>query len=257
MKNTKISSHPKSLLIAGIAILLPYGPTVNAASLNYKETKTLTLDASSLNQLRIDAAAGFLIIEGSSSSTIELTADIEAYSEDIELSLEKNGKSAVLLADANKTNKSNWMGDSPKIDLTLKIPKHLSLKIKDGSGSIKIRNTGNNINLNDGSGSIEISHIVGNIEIDDGSGSTKIDHVAGNVLIDDGSGSITIKNIEGSVNIEDGSGSMDLLDIEGLVTIDDASGSINVKRLSNGLTIINEGSGSLNMTDVKGSVTME
>jgi len=257
MNNTDKIRFFKPILTACFSVLLTSCITINAAPLNYKETKNLSLNASSLKQLRVDATAGFLIIQGTSGETIVVTADIEAYSEEFELSLKKDGENAVLVADANKIDKWNWSGNSPKIDLTITLPKHLSLKIKDGSGSIKIGNTSNNIYLNDGSGSIEISHIVGNIEIDDGSGSTKINHVTGNILIDDGSGSITIENIEGTVTVEDGSGGMNLSDITGLVSIDDGSGSINVKRLNNGLTLINEGSGSLNMTDVEGPVTIE
>jgi len=249
----------KSFISAGVLVALTGCMTINAKSLDYKETKTLTLETQDIELFDLETAAGFLVIEGTTSSNkIEVTADIEAYDEEIKLTLVKKGNRAVLVADASyhKRININW-GNSPKIDLTISVPSHLKLKIKDGSGSIQVSNIGKDVEIDDGSGSLKIDAIGGNLEIEDGSGSTTISNVKGNIKVNDGSGSLNIQHVGGTVNIEDGSGSMEVFDIGGLVTIDDGSGSINLKNLRNGLTIEEEGSGGLHMSEIKGPVSIK
>ncbi len=234
--------------------------SVYADSLDYKETKDMSIDASDLSLLDIDVGAGFLEIIGDDKlSQIEVTAKIQAHDEDeIELSLTTHGNRAKLVADIDHRMQINWgSDDSPRIDLTVRIPTSLELNIKDGSGKISIENIKTNIEIKDGSGSLEVSDVEGNLDINDGSGSIVITDIKGDLLIDDGSGSMTIEKITGKVTIEDGSGSMMLEDIGGLVTIDDGSGSIKLNNLSQGLTIIEEGSGGLKMSNIEGPVSIK
>lgn len=244
------------ILAASMTLLTTGCITVYADSLDYKESKELTLNASGLDQLEIDATAGFLVVSGSDISQIEVTADIETFDDDFKLTLEKRGNKAVLVADLNHSGSFNWSGDSPKIDLTVKVPARMDLKIDDGSGSIKINNVASVSELEDGSGSIEIFDVKGDMDIKDGSGSLTVRNVQGNVVIDDGSGSITAEKIGGYLKIEDGSGSMGITDVGGLVTIDDGSGSISVNRVKGGLNIIDQGSGGFTMNDVEGPVSI-
>ena len=251
-------SNSRNLAAIGAALALTGCISVNAMSLDYKETKDLTLSSASISQLKVDAGAGFLKITGDDSiDEIEVKAIIEAIDEEFKLTLKQKGDQAILIADASPNNHLSWGSNSPKIDLIVKVPSHLSLIVHDGSGLMTIENIKNEVKVDDGSGSIDISNIDGNLEIDDGSGSMTINNVSGNITIDDGSGGIEIKNVDGTLNVEDGSGSMDIVDVSGLVTIDDGSGSINLKRLQNGVTIIEEGSGGLKMSDIKGPVSME
>lgn len=256
---TKSSTFIKSLLSFVAVFTISSCITIHAESLDYKETKVLTLNAKDIQLLNIEAAAGFLIVEGlQDSAQIEVTADILAFDDDIKLSLELKGNTAILVADASQNNTFGWSNNnSPKIDLTIKVPASINLIINDGSGSIEIDNVNQITELDDGSGSISITQVAGNVKIDDGSGSLTITNIGGNLDIEDGSGGITANNIGGYINIEDGSGSMDITSVTGLVTIDDGSGNINVNHLKGGLTIIEEGSGRLKMRDVKGPVTID
>lgn len=232
--------------------------SINAASLDYQETRNLNVSASNASMLKVDAAAGFLKIVGEEGlEEVKVTADILAVDENITLSLEQSGDTIELEADANQKSHFNWRGKSPKIDLTVTVPMRMMLDIKDGSGFITVDNINNNVKIKDGSGSMDITNVNGNLDIDDGSGSVEIKNIAGNVLVEDGSGSLEISQVTGTVDVEDGSGGLDIYDVGGLVTIDDGSGSIHVKKLRNGLTIIEEGSGGLKMTDVEGPVSIK
>ncbi|MBV1910817.1 MAG: hypothetical protein KUG78_16075 [Kangiellaceae bacterium] len=256
---SKFTSSPsKSILSAALVFALGGCITINAKSLDYEDTRKLTTPAGNAKVFEIDAAAGFLKIVGDDSlSEIKITADILAFDDDIELNLESSGDRIELTADANYKNYTNWNGNGPKIDLTIRVPSHIKLEIKDGSGSIEIKEMGNSIAITDGSGSIDILRVKGDLNIDDGSGSLDISDITGNVVIEDGSGSIEIEQVTGTLNIDDGSGGLDVFDIGGLVTIDDGSGGIKLKKLRNGVTIIEEGSGGLSMSDIEGPVTMD
>ncbi|TQV84890.1 DUF4097 family beta strand repeat-containing protein [Aliikangiella coralliicola] len=247
--------------------------TAIAGSIEYETTKTLSLDAKDLDKFEIDARAGFLKIEGEEGrDSIEVVAEIAVEDEDYRLSLDRKGSKAVLIADPNPSNTNNWFGDSPKIDLTIKMPKALVLQIEDGSGFIELENLTGDLRIDDGSGHINATKIAANVNIEDGSGHIKLSDITGSIKIHDGSGSIEINGAGESVDIKDGSGGIELFDIggkvdvedgsgglvvksaKGHVTIDDGSGDIRVESLAAGLTVIEAGSGGLSMKNVEGEI---
>ncbi|WP_417657261.1 hypothetical protein [Pseudidiomarina aestuarii] len=199
------------------------------------ETRNLSLSTSGIDELKADTGAGSLEIIGESGRTrIDVVAEIYYRDADeIRLSLEQAGDDAVLIADFDR---NSYRGDSPYINLVVRVPAELDVEVNDGSGSIVMRD------------------IMGDIDIEDGSGSINVEN-AGNVDIDDGSGSITVRNLSGNLNVEDGSGSMDIEQVVGKVTIDDGSGGIVVRSVGD-LNVIESGSGSLRIEDVRSSSKM-
>lgn len=260
---------------SALSIFLSGCITVHASSIDVEKTETLTLSTSGLELLDIDATAGFLKVEGSDGSEIEVVAELAVVEGHYNLKLDKRGDNARLLADANTDSFSSWFGNSPKIDLTVRMPKNLALKVRDGSGFIEIRNINGSVKIKDGSGGLEIENLQGDLVIDDGSGDMDLANIGGNIVIDDGSGSIkltkakgdveiedgsgniTLAGIGGKVEVDDGSGNLEIDDAQGHVTIDDGSGSIDVDTLMNGLTVVNSGSGGLSIKNVKGDIVTD
>lgn len=226
---------------------------------NVHAQESLTLDASQFKTFNVDVGAGSLEIIGQSNrKDIEVIADIytsKEAPEGYELSLKSKGNSAQLFAEMTHTMGS-WQGSSPRIDLVVYVPSDLVMDIRDGSGSISIKDVSNNVTINDGSGSLSVENVEGDLKIIDNSGSININTVKGNLSIDDGSGSIYVKNVTGDADIEDGSGSMTVTDVTGFVTVDDGSGSISVTN-TGGLKIIEAGSGGLNVDNIKGQTIID
>ena len=232
----------RSLLI----LMMFTASLVHAAGIEYEEVRNLDLSAEGISTLEIEAGAGSLEVIGvSGMDDIVVTAIIQVAEDDddkarkviesgIVLSLEKSGDNAVL--------KSNFeggfmnFGDSPRVQLEVRVPERLALNIDDGSGSIVVQSVSGNIELEDGSGSILLTNVGGDVEIEDGSGSINVEGVNGNLIIGDGSGSIKVRDVTGSV------------------TVDDGSGSINVSDVEADLIIENDGSGSLNFSNIGGQV---
>ncbi|WP_299795605.1 hypothetical protein [uncultured Shewanella sp.] len=228
---------------------------VNGADMSPLEHqhRSIQLDASELNALVAETGAGSLEIKGVDGLT-HITIEADIYTRDgvdAELSLERQGTKAHLIADFD-SNVS--FGNSPYMDLVLKVPSQMKMDIDDGSGSIDISGVDADIKLHDGSGSIAI--LGGkNLDIEDGSGGITLKNVDGEIQLDDGSGSIEIEDVNGDITINDGSGSLSVKNVLGKVTIDDGSGSIDVVN-TKGLNIIDSGSGDVSFDQIDGPVSM-
>ncbi|MFT6270308.1 MAG: hypothetical protein ACJAVV_003142 [Alphaproteobacteria bacterium] len=226
-----------ALMLSGCIVHVGGGP----GNANQHHEKILELDITNINVLNAETGAGSLKIIGEQGIS-KITVDANVYTideSDFTLTLVRSGSKAKLVADASSRSGNSWHigGNSPRIDLIVKMPADLALQLDDGSGSIDIKGLTNNI------------------EIEDGSGSLKIDG-GNNIQIIDGSGSLTIKNATGNVDIEDRAGSVTVNNTQGKVTIDDSAGGINVDGAGH-LEIINSGSGGVSIDGVGGTVIVD
>lgn len=222
-------------------ILLTAGLSTAAAA-DYEEVRDLSLNAEGISALDVKTGAGSLAITGVAQSSTIVVEAIVRVSEDpddareiiessLVLSLERDGDRAVLEA---RFEDGSWFSGGGSIQLEVTVPEGMALDVRDGSGSIAIRD------------------VTADIAIEDGSGSIDLRQVGGQVTIDDGSGSISAQQVGGDVTVTDGSGSLELIRVEGSVVIDDGSGSITVSGVAKDLEILEAGSGSLSVTDVRG-----
>ncbi|MBU2278428.1 MAG: DUF4097 domain-containing protein [Gammaproteobacteria bacterium] len=198
-------------------------------------TERFELDASALTKLVANTGAGSLLIQGEAGRTsIEVVAEIYSYEGiDADISLQPQGSNAQLHVSLPS---SFVRGDSPYINLVVKVPPAFDLVLDDGSGDTVI----------DG--------LAGTLQVTDGSGDLRVNG-GSSLRVDDGSGDIFVHNIKGHVFVDDGSGDMVLEQIGGIVTINDGSGDIRVFQTA-GLTITEAGSGDLNIDQINGPVSI-
>lgn len=213
---------------------------VQGAAADYEEVRELTVPAEGLGTLKIEAGAGSLSIRGSSSSdAIIAVAQIqipgadedearEVIADSMVLDLERSGSRAELTSMFE--NGFQRFGESPRINLDVRVPSSVALDVEDGSGSITVRDVSGEVAVDDGSGSMRMTGIGGAISITDGSGSVIIEGAGGDVRIADGSGSISVERARGNVSIDDGSGSISVADVAGDLLIPEAgSGSVTIR----------------------------
>lgn len=230
------------------------------AEITLEEERTLSINK--IDAFDIDAGAGFLKVYGKDNlNEIKASAEIITTEElDYTFTLVKHGNTAKLIAKNNTSTGLSW-GKSPRINVTVQVPKALLVNIEDGSGDIIVADFNNGLSLDDSSGSIIVRNIIGNVDIedrsgdieiiavegslrvDDSSGDIDIKGTKGNVIIDDSSGGLYIDETLGNINIEDNSGDIEIFDTKGMIRIDDGSGDINVEGAYS-LNIIDDGSGS-------------
>jgi hypothetical protein len=230
-----------------------------------QETKDLELSAGGINTLLIQSGAGYLNLNGIGNlNEIEVTAnilveglnteDLRSFLENnLLLDLKKKGKNAVLRAVFLRS--SRFRPSEAKIDLFVRVPKRMNVKIDDRSGPIHASGFTGNLEVYDGSGSIAIRDIMGRVRIWDASGPVKVETIIGNVDVRDGSGSIDINFIKGDVNVTDTSGSITIQDVEGHVKVLDGSGSVDIHDISKNVSILESYSGEISIEGVKGKIT--
>lgn len=222
-----MSTHVRSLRSASAALCLSALAACSFSEPTLQETRQLELDVSPDGRFVIEAGAGPIIVEGDDGTSIRIEAGIyqHAPNDDYRLALEATGEGAArLVADTP----SAGFGTSDYIDLVIRIPRSLDLRIDDGSGSLQVRDLDGDLQIDDGAGSIRIASIGGTITVDDGAGSISIQDAGGDVRIDDGSGSIEVINAAGMVSIDDGSGSITVTNADDFELRGDGSGSVNL-----------------------------
>jgi hypothetical protein len=241
-------------------VLLP--ATVFAAV--KQETRELEMAAVGINILRIQSGAGHLIVRGIDNlDKIEVTADIlvqdlqaeglDLYFENnVLLELKKRGSKMVLLAEFLRSSRLKPV--EARIDLLVRVPRKMNVRIDDGSGPVHASGFDGNVEIDDGSGIIIIRDVTGKVRISDLSGPLIVEAIRGNVDVKDGSGSIDINLVAGNVSVVDASGSITIQDIDGYVKVSDGSGSIDVHDVSKDVTILQSDSGEINIEGVKGRI---
>ena len=249
----------------GKTIILAAGITLALSAYAGKDLsfdRQLTLEASRIDGLEVDAGAGHMEILGADVDLITVEATIEsdkysnmeeleeAFADHMEFELKRDQGFALLKA-KNKDKLMSFKSPEISIHLTIKVPQSFDLIVDDGSGHIKISDIDGSVEVDDGSGHLELSNIKDEVEIDDGSGHIELSNIQSTVEIDDGSGNVIAKDITGDFTIDDGSGEIKLKQMGGNVNIEDGSGAINAKHIAGNFTV-DDGSGSIDVTDLKG-----
>ena len=144
-------------------VILIFLPVLTFADTRH-ETRYFELSATGIDTLVVDCQAGLLEVKGvAGHNRINVVAEIKLENitksnhrkfleNNILLSLEKLRNKAIL---RSKIRDPSLAGDQTRIDLTLKVPKKINLKVTDGSGSINIRNIFGNLEIDDDTGSIK------------------------------------------------------------------------------------------------------
>lgn len=249
-----------------MALLLSFLILPAFPALGFEKVQSLTLPADGLTKLEITAGAGSLTVSGRDGlASIEVKARIvvsgvnEKEMEDwikthVELELRKAGDAGVLVAEIHSRGLSSLFEGEARIDLTVSVPKSLSLDIDDGSGGMVVEDLAAALRIEDGSGAIRVVRVAGDVRIEDGSGEVIVERVEGNLEIDDGSGGIEVSDVTGDASIDDGSGELRVRRVGGTVTVDDGSGGIDIEDVGRDVRLINTGSGGVDVSEVKGRV---
>ncbi|MEZ4416574.1 MAG: hypothetical protein R3E10_12575 [Gemmatimonadota bacterium] len=235
--------HTWRVALASAALLGLTVPASGQDRCEERDVRELELAAAGIERLDLEAHAGSLVVEGREGlSRVEVHAVLCASDRErldaLDVRLERTGSRAVLETRFPDWNDSGWGRNRyARIDLVVQIPRGLAADITDGSGEIEIRGTGP-LTLRDGSGSLTIRDIVGGARIDDGSGEIEISGVQGDVEVEDGSGGITIEEVSGGVHLRDGSGQVEIRGVERDVEVSDkGSGQIEVQDVRGDLRV--------------------
>ena len=249
----------KQLLLA-IALIVPiYG---YADDCRYSKDYDFSVDATSLESLRLDVGAGSLKVTGNPANTevrVVATACADSSRRLEELDITHRVLDSDLRVRSEQYRNGSifsWLSfgnNYSYIDIEVTMPSDLTLDVDDGSGGVEISNV-SSLSLDDGSGSIQIEDISGDVDVDDGSGAMTISGVGGMISVDDGSGPIRIRDSNAVTIINDGSGEISIENIQSNVNVrNDGSGGIRIRDVAGNVEIGDAGSGSVDVSGVAGT----
>ncbi|MDE0262164.1 MAG: hypothetical protein OXJ37_07155 [Bryobacterales bacterium] len=260
--------------LLAIACAAPAGVSLAASPCRFSADLEVTIDATGIERVSIDAVAGDLAVQGlADSSQIRVTgkacAKSEAAVQQIQLLSSTEGIDAYIEA---KIPSKRRVFSNATLDLKATVPSRLALAVQDSTGEVLIRNVAA-LQLQDGTGDIEIQGVPGDASVTDGTGATVIRAIGGSLQVKDGTGPLSIRDVQGSVTVDDGTGGIkisevggdlrlrdgtgdvEIEDIAGSVDVRDGTGDVSVSRVEGGLTLRN-GTGGVQLTEVRGPVAV-
>jgi hypothetical protein len=234
--------------------------TSQGVSAYCSEEKTIRheLPSGDFNEIRLNALAGDLILEGTEGDVIRIEGlactDRTTYLDRMDIRIETDNE-ALELSAIIPYHESDWHADYAYIDITLEVPKAMLLLVKDSSGDLE----GYGVRLEqliDSSGDIRLRETSGNLSLRDSAGYIRINDHRGNLELEDSSGDLEVENLGGDLTIvRDSSGDIEVETVSGFVTVErDSSGDIDIETVHSDVNIGSDGSGSITIRDVKGSV---
>lgn len=247
-------------ILAALLAVPAFAGVFDGDECRYSEPRRAHTPAAGISKVVIHAVAGSLEVGGVAGAD-RVVVDGQACTSESDLidemtiTLRKRG--SVLHIDAEIPEKRVIFGFySARLDFSVTLPAGIPVEIEDGSGWIRVSNTGP-ATIHDGSGAIEVRGVQGPLEIRDGSGGIDVDGVGGPVSITDGSGEILIRNVRGDITLEDGSGAISVSHAEGSLHVrEDGSGSIGVRNVRGSVLIDDDGSGAVDVADIGGDFTL-
>ncbi|HEX8170914.1 MAG TPA: hypothetical protein VF824_10280 [Thermoanaerobaculia bacterium] len=245
-----------TMLVAGTALA---GGLFDEDDCRYTAPRRVAAALNGVTRVVVHADSGSLTVTGGNVNQVvaagtACTSD-EDFLDRMTLTMRRSGSE--LYIEANIPEKVVLFGFfQARLDFSVSLPAGMPVTIDDGSGWMKVANTGITT-IHDDSGSIEVRGVRGNLTIHDDSGAIDIDGVTGNVNVEDDSGELAVKNIGGSVEIEDDSGSITVARVEGSLRVrQDDSGSITVTNVRRDVTIDDDSSGAIDVADIGGNFTV-
>ncbi|HUP44694.1 MAG TPA: hypothetical protein VM779_04190 [Thermoanaerobaculia bacterium] len=217
----------------------------------------LTANLDGASRITIIGRAGSLRVEGANQGVATARGTACASDRDFldRMRIEARRDGSDVVIEAIIPERMVFGFHSARLDFEVVVPENMPVRVKDGSGSVEIRNIAS-LDITDGSGDMEIRGVRGDVTIRDGSGAIKVRDVGGDVEVHDGSGSITIVEVRGGVRIvSDGSGGIDIRDVQRDVIVEnDGSGGIDVRDVRGNFIVERKGSGRIDYDNIGGTV---
>jgi hypothetical protein len=232
----------------------------HGAECSYEAEREISVAADASGVLSVEAGSGELHVEGRDG--LEeivvvgmLCASHEESLEEMDVSIDRAGDGEVVIQTMYPSDRNDTHGRRvARIDLTVLMPKGMTVDIDDSSGGIDVSGTGD-LSVDDSSGDLRVQDVDGWLRIDDSSGSVDVQNVSGDVDIDDGSGGLELRMIGGSLHLRDGSGGIEATGIDGDVVVEsDGSGGIDVRDVGGDFVVALDGSGGIRHSGVEGRV---
>jgi hypothetical protein len=249
-------------LIFSTLMLVGTGAVANECA--YQEPRNLDIDAAGLHtleaklgssDLRAEGVAGLNKIEvraracaSEKSRLAGLTLDQTRVSDTVTLTTHQ----------ADQQNFSTFGSNYAYIDLEVRMPQSLALRVRSNSGDSDLKNL-SSLDFSSHSGDLIVHHVDGAVVVDVHSGDVKADGVGSLDVQHSGSGDIQAENVKGEVHVgRVGSGDLTFTSVGKGVHVESVgSGDVIVHGAGGTVVVDSIGSGDVSASDVGGDLIVK
>lgn len=138
-------------------------------------------------------------------------------------------------------------GHSPRLDITVQVPKGSSIEVSTASASISTRGVLGGAEVRTASGSISVEQATGDVDVRSASGDVRLGTVGGSVRLKSASGDLRVASATGACTAVTASGAID---------VGWAGSGVNARSASGDITVRDAVRGSLELRATSGDVAV-
>ena len=249
-------------LIFSTLMLAGAGAAANECA--YEEPRNLDIDAAGLHTLEAKLGSSDLRAEGVAGlNNIEVRARACASEKSrlagLTLDQTRVGDTVTLSTHhADQHHFSTFGSNYAYIDLELRMPQSLALRVRSNSGDSDLKNL-SSMDFSSHSGDLIVHHVDGAVVVDVHSGDVKADGIGSLDVQHSGSGDIQAENVKGEVHVgRVGSGDLTFTGVGKGVHVESVgSGDVIVRNAGGTVLVDSIGSGDVNASDVGGDLIVK
>jgi hypothetical protein len=249
-------------LIFSTLMLVGAGAFANECA--YEEPRNLDIDAAGLHTLEAKLGSNDLRAEGVAGlNKIEVRARACASEQSrlagLTLDQTRVGDTVTLTThQADQQNFSMFGSNYAYIDVEVRMPQSLALRVRSNSGDSDLKNL-SSLDFSSHSGDLIVDHVDGAVVVDVHSGDVKADGIGSLDVQHSGSGDIQAENVKGDVHVgRVGSGDLTFTGVGKGVHVESVgSGDVIVRNAGGTVLVDSIGSGDVNASDVGGDLIVK
>lgn len=230
----------------------------------YQEPRNLDIDAAGLHTLEAKLGSSDLHAEGVAGlNKIEVRARACASEKDrlAGLTVEQLRVGDTVTVSTHQADQQYFSivgSNYAYIDLEIRMPQSLALRVRSNSGDSVLKNL-SSLDFSSHSGDLIVDHVDGSVIVDVHSGDVKADGIGSLDVQHSGSGDIQAAHVRGDVHVgRVGSGDLNFTDVGKGVHVESVgSGDVIVRGAGGTVQVDSIGSGDVNASDVGGDLIVK
>lgn len=168
-------------------------------------------DSKGLSEVVVENTSGKVTVMSTEDGKATVGALKNRFSDKCKMTMDKSGRQLVVKVEKNK---GEFSAEDCDVDLQVKVPKKMDLKVIAGSGKLTINDVEGELEFKNGSGSLVAIGKFSKIDGKTGSGKVIVKGLTGGGEIKSGSGEVDLtfatSALKGEIDIKTGSGSANL-----------------------------------------------
>ncbi len=180
----------------------------------------------------IDTDIGTVMVTGSSSNEVVVTAVMEGRDRDIEEFHIDAAQTAGGVEVKAKGKKDFWRflsGRDFDVRFTVSVPSRYNLKLETSGGDVEVTDIKGMVQGETSGGDIRLTKIEGKTKVETSGGDILIDGVTGELHAETSGGDVTVKGVVGDVDAETSGGNVRIDAVDGKVHAETSGGNVTVR----------------------------